>query len=98
MCSSPDDAVAGLQECDLPGARFPYIWLDAICIKSSGEGRAKSTATTARSHSQSKETSASPSRPPVISPPTRKERTSLFGRDLVPIIIVSIHKAESCRN
>ncbi|WP_417303619.1 hypothetical protein [Ellagibacter isourolithinifaciens] len=28
----------------LPGARFPYIWLDAICIKSSGEGRAKSTA------------------------------------------------------
>lgn len=44
MCSSPDDAVAGLQECDLPGARFPYIWLDAICIKSSGEGRSKSTA------------------------------------------------------
>lgn len=44
MCSSPDDAAAGLQECDLPGARFPYIWLDAICIKSSGEGRAKSTA------------------------------------------------------
>ena len=44
MLLQPDDAVAGLQEHILPGARFPYLWLDAICIKSSGEGRAKSTA------------------------------------------------------
>ena len=50
-----------------------------------------------RSHSRYKEASASPLRPPSISPPTRKATTSFFSRDLVPIIIF-IRNAESCRN
>lgn len=44
MCSSLDDAVADLQERDLSGARFPYIWLDATYIKCRSEGRVQSTA------------------------------------------------------
>ena len=44
MCSSLDDAVADLQERDLSGARFPYIWLDATYIKCRDAGRVQSTA------------------------------------------------------
>ena len=44
MCSSLDAAVADLQERDLSGARFPYIWLDATYIKCRDAGRVQSTA------------------------------------------------------
>ena len=44
MCSSLDDAFADLQERDLSGARFPYIWLDATYIKCRDAGRVQSTA------------------------------------------------------
>ena len=44
MCSSLNDAVADLQERDLSGARFPYIWLDATYIKCRDAGRVQSTA------------------------------------------------------
>lgn len=44
MRPSLDDAVADLQERDLSGARFPYIWLDATYIKCRSEGRVQSTA------------------------------------------------------
>lgn len=44
MCSSLDDAVTDLQERDLSGARFPYIWLDATYIKCRDAGRVQSTA------------------------------------------------------
>ena len=44
MCSSLDDAVADLQERDLSGARFPYIWIDATYIKCRDAGRVQSTA------------------------------------------------------
>ena len=33
MRSSLDDAVADLQQRDLSEASYPYIWLDAACIK-----------------------------------------------------------------
>lgn len=44
MCSSLDEAVADLQERDPSDPIYPYIWLDATCIKRRGAGRVRSTA------------------------------------------------------
>lgn len=44
MCSSLDESVADLQERDLSGVTYPYIWLDATYIKCRDAGRVQSTA------------------------------------------------------
>ena len=44
MCSSLDESVADLQERDLTDVVYPYIWLDATCIKCRDAGRVQSTA------------------------------------------------------
>lgn len=62
MCSSLDDAVADLQERDLSGARFPYIWLDATYIKCRDAGRVQSTALVTAIGAGSASTRSTPSR------------------------------------
>ena len=44
MCSSLEESVSDLRELDLSDDIYPYIWLDAACIKCRGEGRVQSTA------------------------------------------------------
>ena len=44
ICESLDDVVADLQERDLSGTSFPYIWVDATYVKCRRGGRVASTA------------------------------------------------------
>ena len=44
ICSSLNESVADLQERDLTDVVYPYIWLDATCIKCRDAGRVQSTA------------------------------------------------------
>ncbi len=44
ICSSLDESVVDLQKRDLSDVTYPYIWLDATCIKCRGAGRVQPTA------------------------------------------------------